>query len=53
MGGKIAERRFDPAETSAVGLDPAAFGQDSGGRDFYGTPLPRGVGYDLGAHQSR
>lgn len=35
----------------AAGLDPRAFGQDSGGRDYYGAPLPVGVGYDIGAQQ--
>lgn len=36
-----------------AGLDPRRFGVDPGARDYYGTPLPQGVGYDLGAHERR
>ena len=36
-----------------AGLDPRRLGFDPGPRDFYGTPLPPGVGYDIGAQQFR
>lgn len=29
------------------------FGTATGGRDFYGNPVPRGSGFDIGAHEAR
>ncbi|MBM4290404.1 MAG: right-handed parallel beta-helix repeat-containing protein [Deltaproteobacteria bacterium] len=34
-------------------LDPLSFVADPGGTDFFGTELPQGVGYDIGAHEWR
>jgi hypothetical protein len=36
-----------------AGLDPVGFVSDPGATDFYGTALPQGLGYDVGAHESR
>jgi hypothetical protein len=36
-----------------AGLDPLTFVSDPGGTDFFGTELPQGVGYDIGAHEVR
>lgn len=36
-----------------AGRDPRAFGSDPGPVDFFGTALPQGVGYDLGAQERR
>jgi len=36
-----------------TGLDlQARFGLDPGRRDFYGHPIPRGAGFDIGAHEA-
>ena len=36
-----------------LGLDlPGLFGVDTGGRDYYGVPVPRGNGPELGASES-
>jgi hypothetical protein len=34
-----------------AGLDPLSFVSDPGDTDFFGTELPQGVGYDIGAHE--
>jgi hypothetical protein len=34
-------------------LDPLSFVADPGSTDFFGTELPQGVGYDIGAHELR
>jgi len=36
-----------------AGLDPLSFVSDPGNTDFFGTELPQGVGYDIGAHERR
>jgi hypothetical protein len=34
-------------------VDPKLLGTDPGARDYYGSALPQGVGYDLGAHEAQ
>jgi hypothetical protein len=36
-----------------AGLDPLAFVSAPGATDFFGTALPQGVGYDIGAYEAR
>jgi hypothetical protein len=36
-----------------AGLDPLTFVSDPGDTDFFGTDLPKGAGYDIGAHEVR
>jgi hypothetical protein len=35
-----------------TGIDPKSFVQHPGPHDFFGIPLPQGVGYDVGAHEA-
>jgi hypothetical protein len=53
LSGLAAYLLLPGSPAVGAGLDPRRFAVDPGPRDYYGTPLPPGVGYDIGAHQSR
>lgn len=49
-----AYRLLPGSPARGAGLDPRRLGvTDLGGHDFYGAPLPAGVGYSIGADQGR
>jgi len=41
-----------PLVNTGLALSVSPFNWNVGTRDFYGNPLPRGAGYDIGAHEA-
>ncbi|MDE0052751.1 MAG: hypothetical protein OXT64_00625, partial [Gammaproteobacteria bacterium] len=48
---RVALREGSPAIDAAVDICAGIKGCDMGGKDFFGTEIPQGDGYDIGAYE--
>jgi hypothetical protein len=53
LGSLVAYQLSAGSPAIDAGVDPTMFVSDPGKTDFFGTELPQGVGYDMGAHERK